>query len=301
MVVPAIRVYPMATSSGESRRSQLRRMLAEPGLTVLLGVYDALSATLVERSGFPGAYMSGAAVAAAVGGVPDLGLLTMTEMAAQATRLAGIISGPLVADADTGFGNPLNVQRTVFEYQRAGVAGLHIEDQTFPKRCGHLGGKSVIPAEEFVEKIHAAVEARTDDDLVLIARTDARGPLGFAEAVRRANAYVEAGADLIFLEAPQTLDEISAIPAEVHGPVMFNIVMGGATPQVEPQQLEDWGYALAIRPLDLINPVVSALIRSLHDLDALTPLDPEIRSPGDLFEAVNLSAWLAIGRRFEIE
>jgi 2-methylisocitrate lyase-like PEP mutase family enzyme len=289
----------MCPPSGESPRSRLRRMLAEPGLTVLPGVYDALSATLVERSGFPGAYMSGAAVSVALGGVPDLGLLTMTEMAAQASRLAGIISGPLVADADTGFGNPLNVQRTVWEYQRAGVAGLHIEDQTFPKRCGHLGGKSVIAAEEFVEKVRAAIEARTDEDLVLIARTDARGPLGFAEAVRRANAYVEAGADLIFLEAPQTIEEIAAVPTEVRGPVMFNIVDGGATPQVELQQLEDWGYALAIRPLALINPVVSTLTRSLNDLAAPRPLDPEIRNPGDLFEAVNLSAWLEVGQRFE--
>ncbi len=129
----------------ESPRSALRRMLAAPELTVLPGIYDALSATLVERHGFPGAYMSGAAVSMTMGGVPDLGLLTMTEMSTQAARLAGILSGPLVADADTGFGNALNVQRTVVEYERAGVAGLHIEDQTFPKRCGHLSGKSVIP------------------------------------------------------------------------------------------------------------------------------------------------------------
>jgi 2-methylisocitrate lyase-like PEP mutase family enzyme len=273
-------------------------MLAEPGLTVLPGVYDALSATLVERCGFPGAYMSGAAVSMSLGGLPDLGLLTMTEMAAQAARLAGVLSGPLVADADTGFGNALNVQRTVVEYERAGVAGLHIEDQTFPKRCGHLSGKSVIPSEEFVEKIRAAVEARTDADLVLIARTDARGPLGFAEAVRRAKTYLQAGADLIFVEAPQTIDEISSIPAEVGGPVMFNIVEHGSSPHVELDQLAAWGYRLAIRPLAIIAPVVRAVIRALAEMDPPTPLDGALSTPGDLFETVNLNAWLEVGNRF---
>jgi 2-methylisocitrate lyase-like PEP mutase family enzyme len=252
----------------------------------------------VERNGFPGAYMSGAAVSMAWGGVPDLGLLSMSEMAAQAARIAGVLSGPLVADADTGFGNALNVQRTVVEYERAGVAGLHMEDQTYPKRCGHLSGKSVIPSEEFVEKLRAAVEARTDDELVLIARTDARGPLGFAEAIRRANAYLAAGADLIFVEAPQTVDEIAAIPAEVDGPVMFNIVENGASPPVEPEQLEAWGYRLAIRPLALITPVVRAAIRALVQMAPPTPMDDAIETPADLFETVNLSAWLQVGDRF---
>jgi 2-methylisocitrate lyase-like PEP mutase family enzyme len=273
-------------------------MLAEPGLTVLPGVYDALSATLVERSGIPGAYMSGAAVSMTLGGVPDLGLLTMTEMATQAGRLAGVLSGPLVADADTGFGNALNVQRTVVEYERAGVAGLHIEDQTYPKRCGHLSGKSVIPREEFVDKIKAAVEARTDAELVLIARTDARGPLGFTEAIRRANAYFDAGADLIFVEAPQTIDEISSIPAEVDGPVMFNIVENGSSPPVELEQLAAWGYRLAIRPLALITPAVRAVMRALTEMNPPTPLEGEVSTPGDLFESVNLSAWLDLGDRF---
>jgi 2,3-dimethylmalate lyase len=288
----------VSTNPKERPRSALRRMLAEPGLTVLPGVYDALSATLVERNGFPGAYMSGAAVSMTLGGVPDLGLLTMTEMATQAAHLAGVLSGPLVADADTGFGNALNVQRMVVEYERAGVAGLHIEDQTYPKRCGHLSGKSVIPSEEFVDKIKAAVEARSDADLVLIARTDARGPLGFAEAIRRANAYLDAGADLIFVEAPQTIDEISSIPAEVDGPVMFNIVENGSSPPVELEQLAAWGYRLAIRPLALITPVVRAVMRALTEMNPPTPLEGVISTPGDLFETVNLNAWLELGNRF---
>ncbi len=288
----------MRTKSSESPRAALRRILAEPRLTVLPGVYDTLSATLVERSGFAGAYMSGAAVAMALGGVPDLGLLTMTEMATQAAHLAGVLTGPLVADADTGFGNALNVHRTVVEYERAGVAGLHLEDQTYPKRCGHLSGKSVISSEEFVEKVKAAVDARTDPELVVIARTDARGPLGFAEAIRRANSYLDAGADLIFVEAPQTIEEISSIPAEVGGPVMFNIVENGSSPHVELEQLAAWGYRLAIRPLAVITPVVRAAIRALTEMHPPTPLEGHISTPGDLFETVELAAWLEIGDRF---
>lgn len=288
----------MSTIPKESPRSALRRMLTDSELTVLPGVYDALSATLVERHGFPGAYMSGAAVSMTMGGLPDLGLLTMTEMSTQAARLAGILSGPLVADADTGFGNALNVQRTVVEYERAGVAGLHIEDQTFPKRCGHLSGKSVIPSEEFVEKVRAAVAARTDPDLVLIARTDARGPLGFTEAVRRANAYLEAGADMIFIEAPETIEEISTIPGEVEGPVMFNMVDNGSSPPVELEQLAVWGYRLAIRPLAVISPVVRAAIGALAEMHPPTLLDASISTPGDLFETVNLQTWLEVGTRF---
>lgn len=288
----------MSTIPKESPRSALRRMLTDSELTVLPGVYDALSATLVERHGFPGAYMSGAAVSMTMGGLPDLGLLTMTEMSTQAARLAGILSGPLVADADTGFGNALNVQRTVVEYERAGVAGLHIEDQTFPKRCGHLSGKSVIPSEEFVEKVRAAVAARTDPDLVLIARTDARGPLGFTEAVRRANAYLEAGADMIFIEAPETIEEISTIPGEVEGPVMFNLVDNGSSPPVELEQLAVWGYRLAIRPLAVISPVVRAAIGALAEMHPPTLLDASISTPGDLFETVNLQTWLEVGTRF---
>jgi 2-methylisocitrate lyase-like PEP mutase family enzyme len=203
-----------------------------------------------------------------------------------------------VADADTGFGNPLSVQRTVTEYQRAGVAGLHIEDQAFPKRCGHLDGKTVIAASEFVEKVRAAVEARTDPDLVLIARTDARAPLGYDEAVRRANRYAEAGADLIFVEAPQSLDEVARIPQEVAAPVMYNWVTGGHSPAVELAQLEEWGYATAIIPGLLIGTVVRAMIQALARAGAPTPMSDDLRSPAALFATVGLSDWLAVADRF---
>jgi 2-methylisocitrate lyase-like PEP mutase family enzyme len=285
-------------TAAETPRAALRRMLAEPELLVLPGVYDALSASLVRRSGFRGAYMTGAGVSMALIGHPDLGFTTLTEMAGQAARITAVLDGPLVADADTGFGNPLGVQRTVAEYERAGVAGLHLEDQEFPKRCGHLDGKSVVPAAEFVEKVRAAVEARRDPDLVLIARTDARAPLGFAEAVDRANAYAAAGADVIFVEAPQSEDEIARIPREVGAPVMFNVVGGGRSPAVPLEQLAEWGYTMAILPGLLIGTVTAAMMRALAAAGAPTPMDPTLRSPEDLFATVGLREWLAVAERF---
>jgi 2-methylisocitrate lyase-like PEP mutase family enzyme len=285
-------------AADETPRAALRRMLAEPEVLVLPGVYDALSASLVRRSGFRGAYMTGAGVSMALIGFPDLGFTTMTEMAGQAARITAVLDIPLVADADTGFGNALSVQRTVAEYQRAGVAGLHIEDQEFPKRCGHLTGKSVIAAGEFVEKIRAAAEARTDPDLVIIARTDARAPLGFAEAIDRANRAAAAGADLIFVEAPQSQDEIARIPQEVEAPVMYNWVRGGHSPDVTLEQLQEWGYAMTILPGLLVGTVVTAMMRALAKAGAPTPLSPEIRSPADLFNTVGLDDWLAAADRF---
>jgi 2-methylisocitrate lyase-like PEP mutase family enzyme len=281
-----------------SPRQALRRMLAEPEVLVLPGAYDALSASLVQRSGFRGVYMTGAGVSMSLIGFPDLGFTTMTEMAGQAARMAAVIDIPLVADADTGFGNALSVQRTVAEYQRAGVAGLHIEDQEFPKRCGHLTGKTVIAAGEFVEKIRAAAEARTDPDLVVIARTDARAPLGFTEAIDRANRAVAAGADLIFVEAPQSEDEIARVPQEVDGPVMYNWVRGGQSPDVRLEQLQEWGYAMAILPGLLVGTAVAAMMRSLARAGAPTPMTPELKSPADLFNVVGLDDWLAAAERY---
>ena len=285
-------------AADETPRAALRRMLAEPEVLVLPGVYDALSASLVRRSGFRGAYMTGAGVSMSLIGFPDLGFTTMTEMAGQAARITAVLDIPLVADADTGFGNALSVQRTVAEYQRAGVAGLHLEDQEFPKRCGHLSGKTVIDAAEFVEKIRAAAEARTDPDLVIIARTDARAPLGFTEAIDRANRAAAAGADLIFVEAPQSEDEIARIPREVDAPVMYNWVRGGHSPDVSLEQLQEWGYAMTILPGLLVGTVVTAMMRALAKAGAPTPLSPEIRSPADLFNTVGLDDWLAAAERY---
>ncbi|MQA85267.1 MAG: carboxyvinyl-carboxyphosphonate phosphorylmutase [Streptosporangiales bacterium] len=280
-------------------RTVLRRMLAEGETFCAPGVYDGLSAHLVEKAGFKAAYMTGAGTAASLIGKPDLGLTTLTEMAGHVGRLASAIDIPLIADADTGYGNALHVYRTIKEYERAGAAALHLEDQVFPKRCGHLAGKQVIPAGEFVAKIHAAVDARTDSEMVLIARTDARAPLGFDEAIERANRYAEAGADVIFVEAPQTIEEIERIPKEVSAPTMFNLVGGGRTPPVDIGRLGELGYSFVIAPGICMDAAVVAIRESLGRLLDTGEL-PESRgmSPERLFSIVGLDFWTDLSDRY---
>src|SRR2546423_4207646 len=192
--------------------TRLRELLVQRDLLVAPGAYDALSARLIAQAGFPAVYMTGFGTAASVLGQPDVGLLTMSEMVSCAAALAAVVGDrPLIADADTGYGNPINVRRTVREYERAGVAAIHIEDQVWPKKCGHLEGKQVIPLREMVQKIRAAVDARQDPDLVIIGRTDANGVHGLDEALRRATAYLEAGADVLLIEAPRSIKEVRTI------------------------------------------------------------------------------------------
>ncbi|MCW2901173.1 MAG: carboxyvinyl-carboxyphosphonate phosphorylmutase [Streptosporangiaceae bacterium] len=277
--------------------SRLRSLLAQDGLIAAPGVFDGLSAHLVARTGFGAAYLSGAGVAVAGFGLPDIGLLTATEMTERARIVATALDGiPLIADADTGYGAPINVARTVREYEKAGVAALHLEDQAVPKKCGHLPDKELISAGEFTDKLDAALQARTDDDLVIIARTDARGPLGIAEAIERAGRYAAAGADVIFVEAPQSIEEIEKIAASIHGvPLLINMVQGGLTPDIAPDALAGLGYRIAIHPGALLAPYV------LHGLEALGRLGgtmPEvIPGPQGLFELVGLREWSAIGER----
>src|SRR5512135_715080 len=192
--------------------TRLRELLAGPELLVAPGAYDALSARLIVQAGFSLVYMTGFGTAASVLGQPDVGLLTMSEMVSRAAALAAVSGDlPLIADADTGYGNPINVRRTVREYEHAGVAGLHLEDQVWPKKCGHMEGKQVIPMDEMVQKIRAAVDARQDPDFVIIARTDANAVNGFEDALQRGQAYREAGADVIFIEAPRSTAELTTI------------------------------------------------------------------------------------------
>jgi carboxyvinyl-carboxyphosphonate phosphorylmutase len=277
-------------------RGILRRLLADGDVFFAPGVYDGLSAHLAQRAGFKAAYMTGAGTAASLIGKPDLGLTTLTEMAGHAGRLASAIEIPLIADADTGYGNALHVYRTVREYERAGVAALHLEDQVFPKRCGHLEGKQVISTSEFVAKIRAAVDARTDPEMVIIARTDARAPCGFEEAIERANRYAEAGADVIFVEAPQTMDEIERVPREVAAPTMFNLVAGGKTPQIAPERLRELGYAFVIVPGVCMDAAVVAMRHSLDQLMHSNGL-PDM-SPQQLFSVVGLDFWARLSDRY---
>lgn len=227
-------------------RRKLRERINQPRILLLPGVYDSICARLVQQAGFEAVYMTGSGTAMARYGVPDIGLVTMSEMASAVAAIADAVDLPLIADADTGYGNALNVQRTVKEYERAGVAALQFEDQEFPKRCGHLAGKQVIPAEEMVGKLKAALDARTDPDLLIIARTDARAVLGEDEALRRARLYEEAGADIIFYEAPLTIEEMRRATSSVTRPSLANMVEGGRSPLLNADELEAIGYRIAL-------------------------------------------------------
>jgi 2-methylisocitrate lyase-like PEP mutase family enzyme len=290
-----------ATGPATSPGRRLRALLAEGGLITAPGVYDGLSAALVARTGFSAAYLTGAGVAVAGFGLPDIGLLTATEIADRARVVATALGGiPLIADADTGYGTPMNVVRTVREFERAGVAAIQLEDQAFPKKCGHLPDKELIPAKEFTAKLIAALDARTDPDLVIIARTDARGPLGVAEAIDRAHQYAWAGADVIFVEAPQSLDEIERIAAEVKAPLLINMVQGGLTPDAGPERLAELGYRIAIHPGALLGPAVLAGFDALARLGGTLPTDLT-PGPQGLFELVGLREWSAIGERYRYD
>ena len=229
-----------------------------PGLIVAPGVFDGLSARIVEEAGFEALYVSGGAVARSHG-VPDIGLLTMTEVVDAIRRVSDAVRLPIVADADTGYGNAINVGRAVREFERAGVAALHIEDQVTPKRCGHYEGKEVISAGEMIGKVHAAVDARDNSALQIIARTDARAGLGLDEAIDRANAYVDAGADMAFVEAPESVDEIERIAQSVRAPVVINMFQGGKTPLLPASEVGRLGYRLMIVPSDLQRAAIAAM------------------------------------------
>src|SRR5438132_2898406 len=248
-----------------TQASRFRALVQRDGMVVAPGAYDCITAKLIEQAEFSAVYMTGAGTAATLG-YPDFGLVTMSEMVANAGRIAAAIELPVIADADTGYGNELNVFRTVREFEGSGVAGIHIEDQEFPKRCGHLEGKQIIPREDYIAKIRAAAAARRDQDFTIIARTDARAVAGFDEAVARANGALAAGADMAFVEAPQTREEVAAVPRLVDGHCLLNVVRGGKTPDLELREAEAMGYKLAIVPGLLIQSVVGICDRMLADL-----------------------------------
>jgi 2,3-dimethylmalate lyase len=232
-------------------RARLRELLAGPRPVVAPGAYDALSARLVEQAGFGVVYMTGFGSTASLIGRPDVGLLSGTEMIDNARRIVAAVDVPVIADADTGYGNAVNVVRTVQGYEQAGVAGIHLEDQVMPKKCGHMSGKAVIGVDEMVGKIRAAVAARRDPDLLLIARTDAAAVDGLAAAITRGRAYADAGADLLFVEAPTSEDDIATAAAELHGvaPLVFNWAEGGRTPPLSLDRIAELGFSLVLFPI----------------------------------------------------
>ncbi len=253
---------------------RLRELLAGPEPVLAPGVFDALGARLVEEAGFPAVYMTGFGTAAALLGRPDVGLVTMSEMVENAARIVAACEIPVIADADTGYGNPLNVIRTVQEYERAGVAAIHIEDQVAPKKCGHMEGKQVIGAAEMEAKIHAAVAARRSDDFVIIARTDARAVEGMPAAIERARRYRDAGADVLFVEAAETEDEVATVAGELRGiPLLFNWAEGGKTPALDHATLARLGFRLVIFPIALLLGTTRWIRQALAEVRAAgTPL-----------------------------
>jgi carboxyvinyl-carboxyphosphonate phosphorylmutase len=281
--------------------TKLRQMLNTPGIIVAPGAYDGLSARLIERQGFSAIYMTGAGTAASALGQPDVGLTTLTEMTTHASHIASCVSLPVIADADTGYGNALNVIRTVREYERAGVAAIHLEDQVFPKKCGHIAGKAVIPAKEFAEKIRAAAENRTDPDFVIIARTDARAVNGLDDAIARSLLYREAGADVIFVEAPTSREEIERVAKEIHAPLLSNQVPGGRTPALTASELEKLGYKIVIFPVVGLMAATLAIENALIELQR-TGTDwhegRPVLSPLEIFQKVGIDAWLEAERKY---
>jgi 2-methylisocitrate lyase-like PEP mutase family enzyme len=282
-----------------AQASGFRDLLKRDGMVVAPGAYDCITAKLIEQAGFAAVYMTGAGTAATLG-YPDFGLVTMSEMVANAGRIAAAVDVPVIADADTGYGNELNVFRTVREFETSRVAGIHIEDQEFPKKCGHLESKQIIRREDFAAKIRAAVAARRDKDFVIIARTDSRAIAGFDEAVARANEALAAGADMAFVEAPQTQEEVAAVPRLVKGPCLLNVVRGGKTPDIDLREAEAMGYKLAIVPGLLIKSVVGICDQMLAELKVnhRHPLPVKEITVSQMFRRFGADEWEVLRDRF---
>lgn len=240
----------------------LKERLSAPGVIVAPGCYDGLSARLVEAAGFDTAYASGGAIARSCG-IPDLGLLSFSEIGTRLAQIVDAVSIPVIADMDTGYGNALNARHAVREFERAGVAGFHLEDQTFPKRCGHLDDKGVVSTQEFEQKLKAVRDALNDADMIIIARTDAIAVEGFDAAINRAEAYCAAGADVVFVEAPQSEAQIREIAERLPQPKLINMFHGGKTPLMPIQDLETMGYKIVIVPSDTQRAAIGAMQRVL--------------------------------------
>jgi 2-methylisocitrate lyase-like PEP mutase family enzyme len=278
-------------------------MLEGPELVMAPGVADALNARLVAREGFKAIYMTGSGTTASRLGMPDIGLLTMTEMVDNAGRIVDASGLPVIADADTGYGGPINVQRTIRAYERAGVAGVHIEDQQWPKRCGHLEGKTLIPAAEMAAKVRAASDAREDKDFVVIARTDALSVEGFEQALDRGRLYEEAGADMIFIEAPNTPDQLAAVPRSFKVPTLFNMASSGKTPFLSAQEIQKLGFKVVIYPNFMLLAAVTAaqgVLRELKKTGSIAGLANKITTFTELFDLVGMREVQELEQRYGV-
>jgi len=282
-------------------RQTLKQRLHRDKLIVAPGCFDGLSARLVEEAGFEAAYLSGGAVARSMG-IPDIGLVTMSETIERAGQVVSAVKLPVIADADTGYGNAVNLVRTVREFERAGVAAIHIEDQITPKRCGHLDGKEVISITEMANKLKAALGARTDDNFCIIARTDARGVHGFDDAIERARVFAKLGVDAIFVEAPQSEDELAEIPRRLPGvPLLVNVFKGGKTPMLPMDLLQGMGYRIAIYPSETQRAAIHSMRRALTTLKregSTESIDDSLTTFKERDKVVGLDDWQKIENEY---
>jgi 2-methylisocitrate lyase-like PEP mutase family enzyme len=282
-------------------RQTLKRLLRRNRLLVAPGCFDGLSARLVEGAGFEAAYLSGGAVARSMG-IPDIGLVTLSETIERAAQVVGAVKIPVIADADTGYGNAVNLVRTVREFERVGVAAIHIEDQITPKRCGHLDGKEVISLAEMEKKLEAALATRTDPDFGIIARTDARGVNGFEDAIRRGRAFAKVGVDAIFVEAPQSEEELAEIPRRItEVPILVNVFKGGKTPMLPVARLEAMGYRIAIYPSETQRAALHAMARALETLKregTTESIDDALTTFKERDRVVGLDDWQKIEKQY---
>ncbi|MFB6490844.1 MAG: methylisocitrate lyase [Thermoproteus sp. AZ2] len=283
--------------------AELRRELGRPGIVLTPGVYDVISALLVQSMGFKAAYVSGAAVTASLG-LPDLGVVTMDEMVRVVSYIADAVDIPLIVDIDTGYGEALNVVRAVRAFERAGAAGVQIEDQVLPKKCGHLSGKQVVPPDEMAKKIRAAAEARLNPDFVIVARTDARGVTGFEDAVERAKIYLEAGADVIFPEALESEEEFAEFAKRIKAPLLANMTEFGKSPLIPAKRLEEFGYKFVIFPVTLLRTALGAMREALKiilEQGTQKPILDKMMTRKELYELINYYEYEEFDRKIAEE
>ena len=276
---------------------KLRQLIEQPEIIVAPGAYDCLTAKIIQQAGFPAVYMTGAGTSVARYGFPDLALASMTEMISNAADITASVSVPVIADADTGYGGLLNVGRTVRKYEQSGVAAIHIEDQEFPKRCGHLDDKRVIPTEDMIPKIKEAVEARTDKDFLIIVRTDALAVTGWADTMDRCHRYIDAGADVLFVEALRSAEDAQRAVESLPVPLLYNFVETGKSPLLSASDLERIGFKIVIFPasnLLLVTATIQKLMAELKEKGTTIGMMEQMVSLQECFELMGLSEMLAV-------
>ncbi|KKO04353.1 hypothetical protein LCGC14_0087110 [marine sediment metagenome] len=293
--------YPLGLAQAQGRNAKLRELINRDALTMAPGCFDCLTARLVADAGFPAAYITGSGVSMSALGAPDIGVISFAEVAERARRIADVVEIPIICDVDTGYGGPLNVVRTVRELERAGVSAMQIEDQSWPKKCGHELGRKLVDIPEMEGRIKAAVDARDDEDVMIIARTDARTGHGLAEALDRAMAYREAGADIIFVESPESQDEMQQINQRLECPTLANMVEGGRTPFLNSDTLKSLGYRLAIYPNSLTRLFGfqgAKMLTTLAEQGSTSSLREQMLDHNGLWSLFDYTEWTELEARF---